>query len=338
MNPNIPELRSVDASQSITVAELLHALRRVLADHTPDMLVVEGVVTSWRYQKGWGSGDLCCYGPEAKIVAKIPFGIQRSGLPSDAIRNDMLISVTGRLATNAPWQPLRFDATKLRIIADTSTAAIGRTKLLERLCADGRLDAQQTLTLPTAATSIGLITASGSAARADVLGTFAATKTPVRVIEEHVAFSGQHSVNQIVRAIQKLSAENLDALIIARGGGSKSDLEVFDTEAVADAIATSATPIITAIGHATDLTIADHVAHTNVVTPTAAAVLITAGHQRQQQNAREQSAAKHLDDASRELQTVRHHAQRAINQRRVLIALLIIALTVLAGFVLAANA
>jgi exodeoxyribonuclease VII large subunit len=312
----------------MNVGELLAALNRVLDDHTPPQLQVEGVVTSWRFQKGWGSGDLCTYGPDAKITAKIPFGINRAGLPPDAIRNDMLIVVTGRLQTSAPWQPLRLQGETLRIIADTSTAAIGRNKLLQTLQADGRLHAQRALSLPTAANAIGLITAAGSAARADVFGTLAATKTAVRILEEHVAFTGTQATTQIVRAIKKLAEQPIDVIIITRGGGAKSDLEVFDGEAVADAIAQCPIPIITAIGHATDLSIADHVAHTNVATPTAAAVLITTGHQRQQQAARDQATVQHLRDASRQIDTARETAKRAVRQRRVMLVLLTLALAI----------
>jgi exodeoxyribonuclease VII large subunit len=325
--PIMPALATTKPSiteGAINPSELMGALARVLGDHTPTSVTVEGVVTSWRYQKGWGSGDLCAYGPDSKIVAKIPFGIPRTAMPPDTVGNDMIVAVTGRLETSPPWHTIRLQGQRLEIVAVTSTVALSRTTLLEDFTADGRIDHQKRLTLPNTVGSVGLITAAASAARADIIGTLAATKTPVRVVEEHVAFTGTTATDQIVRAITKLGQIGVAVLIIARGGGGQNDLEVFDSHDVADAIATCPIPVITAIGHATNTTVADRVAHTNVVTPTAAAVLITAGHQRQRQHAKDQAAADRLREAALEAHVARQQAKRASAQRRTLLIMLAI--------------
>ncbi len=327
---NLATTNSAVTIGAINPSELIGALGRVLADHTPPSLTVEGVVTSWRYQKGWGSGDLCAYGTDSKTVAKIPFGIPSTAMPPDIVRNDMIITITGRLETSPPWHVIRLQGQRLQIVAATSTVAVSRTALLEALTADGRIELQKRMTLPRAAASVGLITAAGSAARADIIGTLAATKTPVHIVEEHVAFTSTTAAEQIVRAVTKLGQNNIEVLIIARGGGAQNDLEVFDNPNVADAIAACPIPVITAIGHATNLTIADQVAHTNVVTPTAAAVLITTGHQRQQQHTKDQATAAQLHEAGQEAHTLRQQADRAVAQRRALLVVLITTLLVAA--------
>jgi exodeoxyribonuclease VII large subunit len=325
---NIAATKPAVTPGAINAAELITALARVLADHTPPAITVEGVVTNWRFQKGWGSGDLSAHGPDSKIVAKIPFGIPRAGMPPDTVRNDMVIAITGRLEPSPPWHAIRLQGQRLQIVAVTSSVAVGRTTLLETLTADGRIDLQKRLTLPSAANSVGLITAAGSAARADIIGTLAATKTPVRIVEEHVAFTGTTATEQIVRAVTKLGQIGVDVLIVARGGGAQTDLEVFDGPDVANAIATCPIPVITAIGHATNLTIADQVAHTNVVTPTAAAVLITAGHQRQQQLAKDHATNTRLREAAQQAEAARRQAERAVAHRRALLIALVITLAI----------
>ncbi len=75
-------------------------------------------------------------------------------------------------------------------------------------------------------------------------------------------------------ALRRLAQEELDVIVVVRGGGSRSDLSPFDTEMVARAITEMPVPVVTGIGHETDRTIADEVAHTSVKTPTAAASLL----------------------------------------------------------------
>ena len=86
---------------------------------------------------------------------------------------------------------------------------------------------------------------------------------------------GEGAAEDIARAIAELDAAKLDVLIIGRGGGSLEDLWSFNTEAVAMAIANARTPVISAVGHETDVTIADFVADARAETPTAAAVMVT---------------------------------------------------------------
>jgi len=85
---------------------------------------------------------------------------------------------------------------------------------------------------------------------------------------------GREAINQIVRALQRADAQGFDALILARGGGSLEALWCFNEEAVARAIAACVTPIVSAVGHETDVSISDFVADVRAPTPSAAAELL----------------------------------------------------------------
>jgi exodeoxyribonuclease VII large subunit len=86
---------------------------------------------------------------------------------------------------------------------------------------------------------------------------------------------GDGAIEDIVNAITMLDSENLDCIIVGRGGGSIEDLWAFNTESVARSIFMARTPVISAVGHETDFTIADFVADMRAATPTAAAELVT---------------------------------------------------------------
>lgn len=320
------------AAPKLTVPELVARLDALLTEHGPGRIELTGTVSSWRLNRGWASGELVAH-HDGTVTSRIPFAIARRALPADVIGNDTVVALTGTLATQPPWQLIRLQGEHLRIIERSSVAARARTQLLETMGHDGRLAAQKRLQLPDVAVTIGLVTAAGSAARADITGTFTATRVPVRLIEEHVTLTGPTAPAAVADAITRLAVARPDVIIVARGGGATAELAAFDTEPVANAIAASAVPVITAIGHATDTTVADHVAHTHVVTPTAAAGLITGGHQRQRQREADLVTRRQLDTARAQAELARQATERAARQRQLALAALGIAVVLV--FVLA---
>jgi len=89
--------------------------------------------------------------------------------------------------------------------------------------------------------------------------------------------SGPAAPPAVAQALAHLQAERVDSIIIARGGGARSDLAAWDSSIVAHAIAHCRVPVLTALGHATDRTVADQVAHGAYETPSAAAAAVVAG-------------------------------------------------------------
>ncbi|MBI5789739.1 MAG: exodeoxyribonuclease VII large subunit [Candidatus Schekmanbacteria bacterium] len=153
-------------------------------------------------------------------------------------------------------------------------------ELKKRLQEEGLFDAAHKKPLPCLAKTIGLITSLGGAVLHDILNIGLRRNPDIHIIINPVQVQGDVAVPQIVKAIEDLNAiPEIEVIILARGGGSLEDLCCFNHEAVARAIYASAKPIVSAIGHETDFTIADFVADKRAPTPSAAAELVVADRQ-----------------------------------------------------------
>ena len=127
--------------------------------------------------------------------------------------------------------------------------------------------------IPTYAKTVGIVTAETGAAIQDIRNIAGRRNPYVQLILCPALVQGEGAANSIVKGIQTLDAMNLDVIIVGRGGGSIEDLWAFNEEIVARAIFDCRTPIISAVGHETDWTIADFVSDRRAPTPSAAAEL-----------------------------------------------------------------
>jgi len=149
-------------------------------------------------------------------------------------------------------------------------------QLKERLQAEGLFAASRKRTLPPFPQRIALVTSATGAAVRDMITTLARRYPLAHVLVVPVAVQGEEAPRQIAQGIAAVSDRRLaEIMIVGRGGGSFEELFAFNTEVVARAIAASAIPVIAAVGHETDTTIADFVADVRAATPTAAAELAT---------------------------------------------------------------
>ncbi|MFM8901988.1 MAG: exodeoxyribonuclease VII large subunit [Actinomycetota bacterium] len=136
-------------------------------------------------------------------------------------------------------------------------------------------DANRAVELALVPLRIGIITSIGSAAHADVLKTFKDSGLGFRIFVHDARVQGDESVASVVSAIQTMdNRQDLDLLMLVRGGGSKNDLIGFDSLQIATAIAKCRLPVFTGIGHETDLSVADEVANQSHKTPTACATAV----------------------------------------------------------------
>ncbi|MBX3716215.1 MAG: exodeoxyribonuclease VII large subunit, partial [Burkholderiales bacterium] len=146
-------------------------------------------------------------------------------------------------------------------------------RLKARLGKEGLFDESRKRPLPTHPRAIGVVTSLAAAALRDILATLARRAPMVPVIVYPTLVQGEGAAAQVARAIATANARaECDVLLVARGGGSLEDLWAFNEEAVARAIAASAIPVVSGVGHETDFTIADFAADLRAATPTAAAV------------------------------------------------------------------
>ncbi len=162
-------------------------------------------------------------------------------------------------------------------------AGVGRLwlefeRLKARLEGEGLFDESRKRPIPARPARLGVVTSPTAAALRDILRTLARRYPQVDLLLAPTAVQGDAAPPGIVAALQALNRwsverEPLDAIILARGGGSLEELWAFNDERVARAIAASVVPVITGVGHETDFTIADFAADLRAPTPTGAATL-----------------------------------------------------------------
>ncbi|QNH02556.1 exodeoxyribonuclease VII large subunit [Pseudomonas sediminis] len=146
--------------------------------------------------------------------------------------------------------------------------------LKEKLGTEGLFANERKIALPAHPKRIGIVTSPTGAVIRDIISVFRRRAPQVELNLIPTAVQGREATAQIVRALQRADAQGFDALILARGGGSLEDLWCFNEEAVARAVAACVTPIVSAVGHETDVSIADFVADVRAPTPSAAAELL----------------------------------------------------------------
>lgn len=146
--------------------------------------------------------------------------------------------------------------------------------LNEKLGNEGLFSSERKRALPAHPQRIGIVSSPTGAVIRDIISVFRRRAPQVELTLIPTAVQGREAINQIVRALQRADAQGFDALILARGGGSLEDLWCFNEEAVARAIAACVTPIVSAVGHETDVSISDFVADVRAPTPSAAAELL----------------------------------------------------------------
>lgn len=149
-------------------------------------------------------------------------------------------------------------------------------QLKQKLSGEGLFDVAHKRALPTPAKSVGIVTSASGAALHDILHILKRRDPALPVIIYPTLVQGNDAAKNIVQMIELANQRaECDVLIVGRGGGSLEDLWCFNEESVARAIYNSAIPIISAVGHETDITIADFVADLRAPTPSAAAELVS---------------------------------------------------------------
>lgn len=198
------------------------------------------------------------------------------------------------------------------IVRDLQLAGIGQLLLkLEALKAElkkrGWFSQEHKKPLPSFPKTIGVVTSPTGAAIQDILNVLARRRGGFHLLLNPVRVQGQDAAKEIAQAIQQMNEHKLaDVLIVGRGGGSIEDLWAFNEKVVAEAIFHSHIPVISAVGHESDTTLADYVADVRAPTPSAAAEIVAA--ERSQQLERLSHTYKRL--LQHVQHQIQHHEQR----------------------------
>ncbi len=218
-----------------------------------------------------GSGD--------DIVAKLEAVVWRSDLEQierELGRQEQTLAdgVEIRCRAQVDFYPPfgRLQLVVRRVDPDFTLGLISRRRreTLKQLAAAGLLDLNKTLELSQVPLRVGLVTSFDSAAYHDFVSTLRKSGFGFEVELFHSAVQGQSAERELEAALARASAVPLDCLVVVRGGGSRTDLAVFDSRRLAEILARFRVPVITGLGHEIDEAVADLVAHTRTKTPTEA--------------------------------------------------------------------
>lgn len=148
-------------------------------------------------------------------------------------------------------------------------------QLKERLAAEGLFAADRKRTIPVLPRKIGIVTSPVGAALRDIVSVARRRCPQVGLVLAPAAVQGAEAPRQLIRALQLLETYgDVDVIIVGRGGGSLEELWAFNDEGVIRAIAAATVPVVTAVGHETDVTLVDLVADRRAPTPSAAAEMV----------------------------------------------------------------
>lgn len=253
--------------QVVGVKEFIGILNETLGFAFP-AVVVEGEVASFKVNQGkWVFFDL--KDEDATLGCFMP--VYQLKVP---LEDGMKVRVTGTpKLTN--WGKFSFTAKSVELAGEGELRRAFEL-LKERLGKEGLFEQSRKRPLPEYPATIGVITSVQSAAYQDFMKILNARWGGVTVRVADVQVQGAPAPDQIIAAIEYFSqmADPVDVLVLIRGGGSLEDLQAFNTEGVARAVAGSRTPVIVGVGHEVDTSLADYAADVRAATPTDAARIV----------------------------------------------------------------
>ena len=251
-----------------TVAELTKAVWRRFEDVPSVWIEAEISNLARRGQQVYFT--LLEHGSDPHLVDASMNGVVYDRLPAQP-GNGTLVHVYGRVEFWRQRSQVRFRVERLELTGDGLLLA-RIDELRRRLGAEGLTADERKRPIPLLPRRIGLVTSGEGAARADFLTNVAKRFPAANVLVIRSLVQGEAAPGEIVRAIDYLDRRpEIDVIVLARGGGPLEDLMAFNSELVCRAVAAASTPIVSAVGHETDVTVCDLVADLRVSTPTKAA-------------------------------------------------------------------
>src|ERR1700690_1503683 len=282
------------------VSEITERIGDLLENAFRDVWI-EGEVSNYHAAQ---SGDLYFTLKDAHSqIRGFGFRDQVRGLkfrPEDGLH----VTVRGSLGVYEPRGEYQVYVTHIEPVG-LGALQLAFEQLKKQLQEEGLFEESRKKPLPVLPRCIGVITSPGGAAIRDILRVLKRRFANVHVQLYPVKVQGDAAAGEVAAALRYFNRVKFaDVLIVARGGGSLEDLWAFNEEIVARAIAASAIPVITGVGHETDFTIADFAADIRAPTPSAAAEIVLRSRQ---------EFERHIADYQRQLV---HHARYLLSQKR----------------------
>ena len=271
--------------KTYTILELNTEIKQVLWDSFPELIWVRGEITGFDKQKGSKNifFQLQEKNPDKdQIISKITATIFNSDIKrilqkfkqgSDVeLRDGLEVRVLCRIDVYPPWGEYKVVIKDIDPEFTLGKLAQTRAMIIKNLKERGLLDKNRQLVLSLVPQCIGLITQKGKEGYTDFISGLKKSRIYFKIRFYNASVQGEKVESEICEALDYFNQQqNVDAVVIVRGGGSKTDLSWFDNKKIAEKIAFMQTPVITGIGHRTDFTITDMVAFSFQQTPSIAA-------------------------------------------------------------------
>ena len=252
------------------VRDLISAVRTALEREYTDVWV-EGEISNYRPAD---SGHLYFTLKDGDSQLRIVMFKSSARLLRFRPENGMQVIARGRVTVYEQRGELQLMAEYLEP-KGAGALQVAFEQLKAKLQAEGLFDASRKRPLPALPKAIGIVTSPRGAAIQDILNILRRRHESVNVLIFPAQVQGEGAAAEVATGVNYFSrAKNVEVIIVARGGGSVEDLAAFNDEALARTIAGSKVPVISAVGHETDFTIADFVADLRAPTPSAAAELV----------------------------------------------------------------
>ncbi len=256
-----------------TVSQVNSLIKAILENNLPPRLTVTGQITNWSVA---ASGH--AYFGLKDENALLPSVCWRSSLSRIKFEpeNGLAVIAKGHIEVYSPHGKYQFYADSMQP-AGVGALQLAFEQMVERLREQGLFDEVHKKPLPEYPERIGILTSESGAAVHDIKDSIHNRWPPAKLFIYPVPVQGEDAAKEIAAAIRNVNRRNknlkLDILIVGRGGGSLEDLWAFNEECLARAIFDSKIPVISAVGHEIDTTIADLVADDRASTPTKAGVV-----------------------------------------------------------------
>ncbi|THJ25176.1 MAG: exodeoxyribonuclease VII large subunit [Nitrospira sp. CG24E] len=262
--------QTIPPKRIITVSELTGLLRSSIEEQFSDIWL-EGELSNIRAP---ASGHVyCTLKDKTSQIRAVLFRSSAIRLHF-ALQEGLQVIVRGRLTVYEPRGEYQIvlDAVEPKGIGALQLAF---EQLKERLAAEGLFDQDRKKPIPAFPRRVGVVTSLTGAAIRDILAVLRRRWPALHIVIVPVQVQGEHAGRQIAEALIALNGlSSVDVIIVGRGGGSSEDLWSFNEEIVVRAIAASHVPVVSAIGHEIDITLADFVADFRAPTPSAAAEVV----------------------------------------------------------------
>ena len=268
-NADLPLFAQLER-QFLTVSDLNELIKGTLESRLENIWVVGEISNCRLYPSGHRYFTLK---DEKSQIAAVLFRQQAQVLPFTP-ENGMEVMCLGRITVYAARGDLQFYIKRMEPRGQ-GALFLAFEQLKRKLAAEGLFAPERKQPLPFLPVSIGIVTSDRGAALRDMLKIIKGRFPDRHIVVRPVKVQGTGAAREIASAIRDLNiCGNIDVMIVGRGGGSLEDLWAFNEEVVARAISASAVPVISAVGHEIDFTIADLVADRRAPTPSAAAEMV----------------------------------------------------------------